>query len=288
MSALGFTSGAVAVQRSKWSSRNLAVRSRRDVVVAASELSLPDSMEDSMKRARDAYEAAGKQGYRRMTIEVDLTGGDETYTVLKNTFPLVKTFAEVTFKDNAKGLRFVFPDMGAAALAARDWQNLSNATFVGFERVKAADEDTVVLLVSPRASEVETLTNFVNVVSPLFKQSARPFILFNPDLIDMGVTGIGLTARKLREEVLNTFETVFYLKTLSWGAIYRCYPSGWTVWQDDPNVEGGFRLLDTVMKKPDAEELDKILQKANPDKSNTASGGFFASLKRFLNVYSKG
>mmetsp|Transcript_12501 Transcript_12501/g.38169 ORF Transcript_12501/g.38169 Transcript_12501/m.38169 type:complete len:289 (-) Transcript_12501:168-1034(-) len=288
MSVMGFVSGPTAVRRAGWPQRKVSIRARHRVVAAAEELSLPDSMEDAMRRARDAYEAAGAQGYRRVTIEVDLTGGDETYTVLKNTLPLVKTFTELAFEDGAKGLRLVFPDMGAAALAARDWKSLSNATFVGFERVKAADEDTAVLLVSPRASEVEPLTDFVNVVSPLFKQSARPFILFNPDLIDMGVTGMSLTARRLREEVLNTFETVFYLKTLPWGAIYRCYPSGWTVWQDDPNVEGGFRLLDTKLKKPDAEELDNILEAANPGKSNAASGGFFASLKRFLSVYSKG
>mmetsp|Transcript_23135 Transcript_23135/g.92500 ORF Transcript_23135/g.92500 Transcript_23135/m.92500 type:complete len:101 (+) Transcript_23135:743-1045(+) len=95
---------------------------------------------------------------------------------------------------------------------------------------------------------------FIDRISPLFLESAKPVIIFNPDLVDMGVTGMSLTARDLRERVLKPFETVFYLKTLPWGAVYRCYPSKWTVWKEDAEAEGGFRYRSRRPQVPSQSE----------------------------------
>uniref|UniRef100_A0A7S2ZLM9 DUF1995 domain-containing protein n=1 Tax=Rhodosorus marinus TaxID=101924 RepID=A0A7S2ZLM9_9RHOD len=81
-------------------------------------VSLPDSMQDSMVRAKGAFDSAYEQGYRRIIIEVDLSLGDETYTNLRNTLPLLKEFAKETF-GTGTGLAIVFPDAGTAALSVR-------------------------------------------------------------------------------------------------------------------------------------------------------------------------
>jgi hypothetical protein len=43
--------------------------------------------------------------------------------------------------------------------------------------------------------------------------------------------------------VENKFERAYYLKTLSWGALTRRWPAGYSVWLEDERVEEGYRLL---------------------------------------------
>lgn len=47
-------------------------------------------------------------------------------------------------------------------------------------------------------------------------------ILVNPELINMGTTGYGLAGRRIRDEIISTFDTTYYLRTLPWGAVTRC------------------------------------------------------------------
>lgn len=49
--------------------------------------------------------------------------------------------------------------------------------------------------------------------------------------------------RRIRDEVENKFERAYYLKTLSWGALTRRWPAGYSVWLEDERVEEGYRLL---------------------------------------------
>ncbi|KAJ8900715.1 hypothetical protein NDN08_000016 [Rhodosorus marinus] len=267
------------------------VESAKAVVGSAGSggVSLPDSMQDSMVQAKGAFDSAYEQGYRRIIIEVDLSLGDETYTNLRNTLPLLKEFAEATF-GTGKGLAIVFPDAGTAALSERDWTDLPDAQYENFQRNRVDDSIDAVILAAPGAIESSSMGEFIDRISPLFLESAKPVIMFNPDLVDMGVTGMSLTARELRERVLKPFETIFYLKTLPWGAVYRCYPSKWTVWKEDAEAEGGFRLLDTLSTKPGYEELEEMYDNSEPKAKSAGEGiaGMFAGLQRFLQVYSKG
>ncbi len=41
----------------------------------------------------------------------------------------------------------------------------------------------------------------------------------------------------------NKFERAYYLKTLSWGALTRRWPAGYSVWLEDERAEEGYRLL---------------------------------------------
>lgn len=89
------------------------------VRMSDADISLPDSMQDSMDRAAAAYHTALEKGYRRVAVEIDLVVGDETYTMLKNTLPMIRAFLGSTFENNGEGLLIVFPDEGTAAMVVR-------------------------------------------------------------------------------------------------------------------------------------------------------------------------
>ena len=62
-----------------------------------------------------------KRGCGRFRIDVDTTGGDETYTTLKNSIPFTRVFCKGLIVNGFSRVRLVFPDVGASALAMRDW-----------------------------------------------------------------------------------------------------------------------------------------------------------------------
>lgn len=222
-------------------------------------------------------------GVRRMFIDLDITNGDETYTALKNTLP---TVLRLLLEFDEGSVQVVFPDAGAAALAKRDWGEQVNARhlLVGIEQYKSrGDDDTAVMLVVPRASEVDDLGAVVDGAGD------APVIMINPDLVDMGVTGLSLNARRLRTAVIDTFDNVFYLRVFGWGVLYRCYSGKWSVWVDDSNEPNGFRFVDASDKKPSNDELDDILDSDNTGRAGgNALGNMMSGFKKMLNIYMKG
>mmetsp|Transcript_11228 Transcript_11228/g.30231 ORF Transcript_11228/g.30231 Transcript_11228/m.30231 type:complete len:399 (-) Transcript_11228:62-1258(-) len=190
-------------------------------------------------------------------------------------------------------IKVVLPDTGAAALLQRDWSDRSErVVLAGLEREVPSADDAGFVIVVPRASEVQRLEQFASKASPLFSaKGARAFVLVNPDLVDMGVTGLGLTARQLRERFLSSFETAYYLKALPWGVLLRAYPGKWAVWVDAADAPGGFALAKEFARRPTSDELDEVLEAAETSSGggNSASKpGVFAKLSRFLKMYMKG
>lgn len=70
-----------------------------------------------------------------------------------------------------------------------------------------ATSDAGLVIVAPRASEVDKLQVTVQAAESL------PVIVVCPDLVDMGVTGLSLNARQLRERLISTFEEAYLLRT---------------------------------------------------------------------------
>lgn len=139
-----------------------------------------------------------------------------------------------------------------------------------------APDDAGVIIVVPRASEVGLLPSTVDAATEL------PIVVVNPDLVDMGVTGLSLNARKLRINLIDSFETTYYLKTFTWGVLLRAYPGNWGVWVDADN-DVGFRLVKEVERRPSSEQIDEVLSAEGAD-----SVGIFGKIARFLNQYMKG
>lgn len=233
---------------------------------------IPSSLSDA---ASQAITAANTTPATRLFIQIDLSAGDATYTLLNNTTPLIPLLFPLFPVDIP--LTILLPDTGAAALARRDWGPFAreNVSVIGLEQMEAGVEGDIMLVV-PRASEVELLVKVVE------KAKGR-VVIVNPDLVDMGVTGLSLNARRLRKRVVDTFQRVYFLKTFGWGVLLRAFPGPWGVWVDDPGSQVGFRLVEQFESMPGAEEIDEVLTEVGGEKP-----GVFAGLFRFLGTYMKG
>jgi len=134
----------------------------QDIQLSNDITELPDSFDDSVARASDRILACFSQGVMRCRLDFDTSVGDQTYTSIKNSMPMLKPLLKrlcigldfsfpsdestsqnetaVTIKANEmtedvkvdklfqvdftaeRSLRIFFPDMGMAALARRDWK----------------------------------------------------------------------------------------------------------------------------------------------------------------------
>jgi hypothetical protein len=122
-----------------------SINTERDRVLASSDLptskdvsELPASFDDAVDRAANRVVAALRYGSSKLRIDFDTSIGDQTYTTLKNTLPMTRFLVQKLSnllelsplqvqEDYDSGvelrtLRIYFPDMGAAALARRDWK----------------------------------------------------------------------------------------------------------------------------------------------------------------------
>lgn len=244
---------------------------------------IPGSLQNAVSQALSACQLAISNGKTRLFVELDTTNGDATYTMLKTSLPITRQLLPL-FSSTSSRICILLPDAGAAALASRDWasqpdDDLPPYEVLGMEQSNLnPDEDSGTFIVVPRASEVDLLASIVNTAQSL------PVIAVNPDLVDMGVTGLSLNARRLRKDVIDTFEQAYYLKVYPWGVLLRAYPGKWGLWVDAPGTAVGFRLVKELDNRPSSDDIDEILT----EDEGSNSSGFFAKLKRFLNVYSQG
>lgn len=250
----------------------------------AAALPVPTSFEAACEQARQSLGAALAAGSRRIFIELDTKNGDETFTSLKTTLPTVRAILEFF---NTSTVQVTFPDAGAAALAKRDWgpDVCKNHSLVGVEQYQKRDTDAATIIVVPRASEVDSLVDIVS------NAGDDVVIIVNPDLVDMGVTGLSLNARRLRTNVIDRFSSAYFLRTYGWGVLQFAFPGNWAVWVDDPNEESGFRCVATLQGRPTADQIDEILDTGSsndPQAQGNPLESAFKGVRRFLNAYMKG
>jgi hypothetical protein len=98
------------------------------------------------------------------------------------------------------------------------------------------------------------MEKIVDKESPFLNKDARPVILVNPNLVDMGATGkltsrmhhylfkrslsgLGFNARQLRQRLLSTFESIYFLRVYSAGVMVRQYPFEWSIWLEITNED---------------------------------------------------
>jgi len=163
-----------------------------------------------------------------------------------------------------KKARIYFPDEGSAALARRDWPDLVPScveySSCGGVQTQDISKDMIVFFFCPKASEsdyVEKLLQKSEENAPDLKMT----VFVNPNLVDMGVTGFGMAGRLLRERLIDNLVNTYYLRTLQWGALTRKWPQTFSVWQEDENADGGYRLiasLDTLPSNPEVEDIYDI------------------------------
>lgn len=242
----------------------------------------PKTLEDAIAQSCEATKAALADGYTRLCVEF-------VFPELK-AMPIAQQFLS-TFE--GMQLKVFFPDMGAAALARRDWGSMPfKIEDIGTGRTPIADkmapEDEVFLLVEPSAVEVGEVEKLCNAAGD------RPVVLLLPRLEDAAIVGIGYTARQLRDRFIKTLESCYYIRPLEGAAVFRCYPSAWQVL-----LEKGedYQLISETPKRPVGEELDRILFQAtaptssdtdasNSEASQPKKPSVFKNLQRFLRALS--
>eukprot|EP00591_Stephanopyxis_turris_P013378 CAMPEP_0195520910 /NCGR_PEP_ID=MMETSP0794_2-20130614/17615_1 /TAXON_ID=515487 /ORGANISM="Stephanopyxis turris, Strain CCMP 815" /LENGTH=401 /DNA_ID=CAMNT_0040650353 /DNA_START=108 /DNA_END=1313 /DNA_ORIENTATION=- len=191
-------------------------------------------------------------------------------------------------------LRIYFPDEGNAALANRDWKGANAQVppcveFSSLGGVQTADtsNDSIIIFFCPRASEAQFVEDTLYKAEDENPNLALT-VFVNPILVDMGVTGFGMAGRMLRERLLDGLVQTYYLRTLQWGALARTWPRLFTVWQEDENEEGGYRLIKTLERQPSNPEVEDIYDIENGLMNEQKDGfGFLNALGDFVNGMTK-
>lgn len=250
-------------------------------------MTIPSNFEETLEQAKEATKRAFQDGYTRVQIELVIP---EIALEAQN---LALQFTSL-FEDYGAGLKVIFPDTGASALARRDWgETVFKVTDLGSPRtpieMKVSDEDQAFLVVCPSAVEVAQVEKLCNLAVD------RPVLLLIPQLEDVSIVGIGYSARQLRERFISTLTSSYYFRPLDNAIVLRSYPSLWQVWLQK---EEGYELISEESQKPLGENLDRILMSAmtsenteeNP--SNTANPklkakSFLGNLQSFLRALSQ-
>ena len=241
----------------------------------------PQTLDEAVEQAKVATQAAIADGYNRLQVELIVPE-----IALKSQL-LALEFANI-FKESGSGVKVMFPDTGAAALANRDWGEMPfRVTDMGsrFTPIKnnIDPEDEIFIVACPSAVEVERAETLCNVAGD------RPVIFLIPQLEDVAVVGIGLAARQLRERFIKTIYSCYYLRPLDSAAILRCHPSPWQIWLEAAEQ---YELATELTSKPMGEDLDRLLLKLTnsqeADGSNKRkSPGILSNLQKFLRALSQ-
>ena len=243
---------------------------------------LPKSLDNAIAQAKEATKSALNEGYTRVQVELVFP------EIALQSQSIAQAFIPI-FEQYGSGLKVLFPDTGAAALARRDWGEIAfKVTDIGTSRspveTRIQPDDQAFLIVSPSAVEVGQVEKLCNLAGD------RPCVLLNPQMEDLKVVGIGYAARQLRERFLNTLESCYYIQPLEGAAIYRCYPGLWQVWLE---TEDDYQLIAEEPKKPVGDNLEQLLTAAIGESSPndtippTKKPGFLSTLQSFLNALNR-
>eukprot|EP00607_Mallomonas_marina_P009514 CAMPEP_0182419644 /NCGR_PEP_ID=MMETSP1167-20130531/4054_1 /TAXON_ID=2988 /ORGANISM="Mallomonas Sp, Strain CCMP3275" /LENGTH=337 /DNA_ID=CAMNT_0024594673 /DNA_START=119 /DNA_END=1133 /DNA_ORIENTATION=- len=263
-----------------------------DIALSTDISELPNSFDDSIARAAKRTLDCIAYGKKLCRIDFDTTVGDMTFTSLKNTLPLVKSLVNIisteldlyplypsntTLEENSnitteevvallkppkteRTMTIFFPDMGAAALARRDWKMNTNEAEVPYcvRTASIANDpllktDKMSIILCPQPSEVD----YVQRVLDEARDMNIPCIVINPLLINMD-QGFGVRARNIRKNLLASLETTYKLKTMATGAIVREWPRGYSVWAEDDQQEEGYTHLQSFKTDPPSETVMEL------------------------------
>uniref|UniRef100_A0A7S4N837 DUF1995 domain-containing protein n=1 Tax=Guillardia theta TaxID=55529 RepID=A0A7S4N837_GUITH len=250
------------------------------------EKGVPSSMESAVMQALLSSLSVMKRGCGRLRLDVDTTGGDETYTTLKNSIPFTRVFSKALTVNGFSTVHIIMPDVGASALAKRDWAGADGFKVSAFERSglpNLVETDDCVVVVAPAASEIDQLRR----LSERAAELGLPVVLVNPSVKSPGGENLGsLGSYALGlSDFLRSFEPAYHLRTLSWGLILRMFPGNWEVFQLDPR--GSYVKIKECDTMPIGEALEEIYNEANPSKGD-GLGSLARGLGSFLGKYSKG
>ncbi|KAI5566425.1 hypothetical protein POPTR_013G020800v4 [Populus trichocarpa] len=252
---------------------------------------LPSDLEGAVRQSSQASALFVSSGGMRAIVELlipqlqflDDEGAQAELWELSRIF--LDTLIEET---GSQRIKAIFPDAGAAALLKYLWKDAAFGFSSLSDRKPVQIEDDIVVMVVP---DYQMLEKVQKIVSDLSDDPPRPLIMWNPRLISEDV-GVGINVRNLRRYFLSTFTTVYSMRPLPAGAVFRCYPEMWKVFYDDKDRPNRYLLAQESVRRPDAEEIEIIFGNAEEKSEQGPSlfskaAGIFSSLNRFMRVISK-
>ncbi|KAF7112460.1 hypothetical protein RHSIM_RhsimUnG0225800 [Rhododendron simsii] len=252
---------------------------------------LPSDLEGAVRQSSQASATFVSSGGMRAIVELlipqlqflDDEGAQAELWELSRVF--VDTLIEET---GCQRVKAIFPDAGAAALLKYRWQDAAFGFSSLSDRKPVSTEDEIVVMVVP---DYQMLEYVQRITSQLSDDPPRPLIMWNPRLVSEDV-GVGFNVRKLRRSFLSTFTTVYSMRPLPSGAVFRCYPGLWKVFYDDKDRPNRYLLAKELISRPDAEDLEIIYGKVEENSENGPSffdraAGIFSSVNRFMKAISR-
>ena len=207
-------------------------------------MDLPGDINAARQQCAAALEAALADGLTRLQVDLRFEG-------LR--WPAVAHGLCQVLPQRGR-IALAFADMGAAALARRDFHLSADEalTFAELGSGRWPDNAQLCVAVMPAAPD---FTTFENVCTAL---GERPVIALNPRLEDAAV-GIGSVARARRRGFLSLWRVVYGLYPLERAALAYAYPGPWRLFREDSD---GFRLVASLPDRPDRSTMDQLLAQA--------------------------
>jgi hypothetical protein len=243
----------------------------------------PATLDIAVEQAKEATKNAIADGYNLVQVELVIP------EIALQAEALALEFANL-FADYGSGVKVMFPDTGAAALAKRNWGDKPfqvtdmGSRFTSIES-QVSPDDQIFIVACPSSVEVDRAEKLSQIAGD------RPIIFLIPQLEDVAVVGIGLAARQLRERFIKNIYSCYYLRPIQDGAILRCHPSPWQVWLEK---EEDYQLATELSTKPMGEDLERLMIKlTNPEgasEENTSQRqkpNFLGNLQKFLKALSQ-
>lgn len=206
---------------------------------------LPADLRSAEAEALSAVQAALAAGARGLwTVEFRFEG--------LRIMPLaLRLLAALT--PSQPGIRLLFPDAGATALAKRDAPDQATqiSSIGDVMRLQQADggSDGVLILAAPTPADYDE-------VESLCALHRGSVLLLNGRLEDAAV-GIGTVARERRKGFLAGWQSAYALIPTAEGALRRVYPDDWQLYRRDPD---GYRFVTGFDSRPDAEQQAEALE----------------------------
>lgn len=207
-------------------------------------MDLPGDLNAARRQCAAALEAALADGLTRLQVDLRFEGL-RWPAVAHGLCQVLQQW------ENRETVVLAFADMGAAALARRDF-DLSAAqalTFADLGSGRCPDNAALCVAVTPASPD---FTAFENACTAL---GERPVIALNPRLEDAAV-GIGSVARRRRRGFLARWRVVYGLYPLEQAALAYAHPGPWRLFREDSD---GFRLVASLPNRPDGSTLDQLL-----------------------------
>ena len=246
----------------------------------------PATLDAAVEQAKEATTQAIADGYKLIQVELVVP------EIPLQSEALALEFANL-FADYGSGVKVMFPDTGAAALAKRNWgEQIFKVTdmgsrFTGIE-TQISPEDELFIVACPSSVEVEQAEKLSQLAGD------RPIIFLIPQLEDVAVVGIGLAARQLRDRFIKNIYSCYYLRPIPDGAILRCHPSSWQIWLENEEAELNYELATELSTKPMGEDLDRLMMQltsteaeSNSDTPARKKPSLLGNLQKFLKALSQ-